>query len=62
LLVRACPMDLLSNLRPVALSVAVAEALPMPSRVVDTPDGVAMFRAIVEMLRGSAVEGAAGSH
>ncbi|MEM9794919.1 MAG: uroporphyrinogen-III synthase [Pseudomonadota bacterium] len=51
LLVAQCSPDALRNLQAVCLSKAVANALPVPARAIaDTPDGVGLFKALVELL------------
>ncbi|UWQ17773.1 uroporphyrinogen-III synthase [Jannaschia sp. M317] len=62
LLVAGCPAGLLANLRPLALSAAVARALPVSAPIAKTPDGAAMYRAILSAVFGSTVEGPPRSH
>ncbi|MCK0169023.1 uroporphyrinogen-III synthase [Jannaschia sp. S6380] len=62
LLAEMCPPGGLANLRPIALSEAVAQALPVPPvATADRPDGASMMRAILANLRLSAVEGGGGT-
>ncbi|WP_179378503.1 uroporphyrinogen-III synthase [Jannaschia marina] len=62
LLGAACTPRMRGNLRPLALSAAVAEALPRPPVAVSArPDGMAMLELTVEVLRRSAVEGGRSS-
>ncbi|WP_371156637.1 uroporphyrinogen-III synthase [Jannaschia sp. 2305UL9-9] len=57
-----CPPDDWSRVRPIALSRAVADMLPIRACVAEQPDGQAMLREIGNALGVSAVEGQAGSH
>ena len=52
LLSAAWPLEALPHLRAVALSPAVAEALPVPSVVAERPDGDAMLRATLAAIHG----------
>ncbi len=62
LLFEAFVPPLWRNLRPVALSPAVARACPVPPvAVAERPDGPAMLRAILANLGARAVEGGAGT-
>ncbi|PWJ21331.1 uroporphyrinogen-III synthase [Jannaschia seohaensis] len=57
----ACPKDAWPRLRLLALSPAVAAALPVASEIAETPDGAAMWRLLEQVLAAWAVEGRAGS-
>lgn len=62
LLFEAVAAPLWHNLRPVALSLAVAQACPVPPvAVAGRPDGPAMLRAILANLDAGAVEGGEGT-
>jgi hypothetical protein len=61
LLMRQVPNGAWERATPLALSPAVAAALPVPARIASTPDAPAIWRLLLETLELSAVEGRARS-